>query len=157
METTPWLDKDAREIGNAIELKSISILKKTENSVDDVNISFNRTKSPELNSNECLALAKIVKADSPFFPAVVREDAPVLEVESSALVMFSPCTLNAEEQRGAVEMLRAVKLVTAATLSVADLRRAQKTDLITAALRKCLNQGSLEGTPYKCKEVSEGP
>ncbi len=54
-------------------------------------------------------------------------------------------------------MIRAVKLVNAATHSIADLRRAQKTDLITVALRKCLEQGNLKGTLYECKEAFDDP
>ncbi len=96
-----------------------------------------------------------MKADSPFFPAVVREDEPSLESESSCIVMFSLCALNSEEQRGATEMLKAVKLVSAARHSIAELKRALNTDLITVALRKCLVQGKLQGTPYKCKNTSE--
>ncbi len=79
----------------------------------------------------------------------MRKDERVVEAESSAKVMFSPCTLNTEEQRGAVEMLRAVKLVSAATHSIADLIRAQKTDLVTVALRQCLDQDNLQSTTYK--------
>ncbi len=105
-----------------------------------------------LESNESLALAKKVKADLPFFPALKRDDEPIMDSESRGLVMFSPCTLNAEQQCGATEMLRAVKLVNAATHSIADMKRAQSTDLKTVALRACLDQGKFEGTLYKCKE-----
>ena len=52
-------------------------------------------------------------------------------------------------------MIRAVKLVNAATYSVVDLSRAQRTDLVTAAIRKCMQEGQLKGTPHKMKP-SEG-
>ncbi len=100
----------------------MTLLTKTSDVLSDVN-PISDLSLGKLEPNESLALAKIVKAHSPFFPAVVREDESSLEPESLKIVMYSPCALNAEEQRGATEMLRAVKLVNAAT----NCRSAQMT------------------------------
>ena len=67
------------------ELKLITVLTKTENVVNSVDSSSNNL-SNRLELNESLALAKITKADSPFFPAVVREDEPVQEQGSAGMI-----------------------------------------------------------------------
>ena len=52
-------------------------------------------------------------------------------------------------QKGALQRVRAVKLVNAATYSVADLSRAQRTDLVGAAVKKRMQEGQLKGTFHK--------
>ncbi len=108
-----------------------------------------------LDENESLTLARIAKADSPFVAAVIRDDEPIVEPIVTHIVKFSPGCLNAAEQRGAEEMVRAVRLVNAATYSIADLKRAQQTDMVTLALKRCFEHGNLEGAPWKCKDQGE--
>ncbi len=90
-----------------------------------------------MNKTECLTLAIIAKADSPFVAAVIRDDEPVVEPRVAHIVKFSPGYANAAEQEGAEGMIKAVRLVNAATYLVADLKRAQQTDLVSLALRQC--------------------
>ncbi len=108
-----------------------------------------------LNKTEQLSLAKIVKADSPFVATVVRDEEPVEEPIVTKIIKVSPSNLNAAEQEGASEMVKAVKLVNAATYSISDLKRAQQTDIVTLALKRCLEHGTLEGTPWKCKDKED--
>ena len=69
-----------------------------------------------LTENEQLALAKITKADSPSVSPVVREDEPLtIEPPFTKIVALSAESLNAGAQEGALEMIRAIKLVNAAT------------------------------------------
>ncbi len=105
-----------------------------------------------MNETERLALAKIAEADSPFRPPVVRDDEPRLqEFPSSKIVVLCANSLNAGDQERAVEMIKAVKLVNAATYFISALSRAQRTDLVTVALRKRKEEGPLKGTPHKTK------
>ncbi len=108
-----------------------------------------------LDKTECLTLAKIAKADSPFVAAVIRDDEPVIESRVTHIVKFSPGYANAAEQEGAEDMVKAVRLVNAATYSVADLKRAQQTGLVTLALKRCFEHSSLEGTLWNCKELGD--
>ena len=59
------------------------------------------------------------------------------------------------EQEGAVEMIKAVKLVNVATDSISDLSRAQRTDFVTDALGKRMEVGPLKGTPHKTKPLED--
>ncbi len=180
LQTVPWLDKDGRETTPKMEELACSnneptniekvyqlsqgpkkgpkvrVLKK-DKTVDPTEFPVTESKklcreTPHLTENERLALAKITKADSPFFSPVVREDEPMIaEPPSAKMVALCAESLNAGAQEGDLEMIPAVKLVNAATYSVADLSRAQRTDLVTAAIRKCMQEGQLRGTPHKTK------
>ncbi len=131
-------------------LKSIETLDVSEFPVTMTETTIGQTR--RLNETERLALAKITKADSPFLPPVVRDDEPgAQEFPSSKIVVLCGHSLNAGDQEGAVEMIKAVKLVNAATYSILDLSRAQRTDLVTVALRKRRAEGPLKGTPHKTK------
>ena len=161
LETVPWLNKDGNEIPDEEKMEkteSLRTLKRDQAKTverdqrqnDEAILSEN-----SLNKTERLTLAKIAKADSPFVAAVMRDDEPVIEPRVTHIVKFSPGCVNAAEQEGAEAMIRALRLVNAATYSVADLKRAQQTDLVTLALKRCFEHGSLEGTPWKCKELGD--
>ncbi len=159
LETVSWLDKDGREKPDDEKLSvkkcgkvatsptdtmgsvQVRVLKKGE--IPDaeqfpVTITTGVEAPPgRLAEVEKLALAKIVKADSPFVSPVIRDDEPsAVELPTSQIVALCAESLNAGGQEGALELIKAVKLVNAATYSISDLRRAQCTDLITVAPRK---------------------
>ena len=88
--------------------------------------------------------------------AVARDDEPVAEPKVNRIVKFSPRYANAAEQEGAEGMIKAIRLVNAETYSIADIIRAQQTDMVTLALKQCFEHGNLDGAPWKCKEKRDG-
>ena len=140
LETVPWLDKDGREAAEEAlkELPSVAhsetpsvarsgaqpsqllsqvrILKSSETldvskyPATRTEVTIDRTR--RVNETERLALAKIAKADSPFLPSVVRDDQPGLQKSpASKIIVLCADSLNAGEQEGALEMIKAIKLV----------------------------------------------
>ncbi len=142
LETTPWLDKDGRELPEQEKVNSaareevrISILRPGE----VVNPEIFPVESREaceteslveqeeecLNPAECMALALIAKDSAPNFPPVVRNEDLAIEPQFQSIKMITPGNVNDDKQVN--EFARAMRLIGAATYSLNDLQRAQRT------------------------------
>ncbi len=118
METVPWLNMDGNEIPEGEkknQTETLRILKHDDSLTPEA--SFPCTKAEpskqaenSLNEADQLSLAKILKANSPFVATVVRDEGPVDEPMVTKIVKVRPSNLNAAEQEGASEMVKAVKL-----------------------------------------------
>ncbi len=145
LEAVPWLNRDGNEIPDEAEMEkteSLRILKRDQLKVKENGECQQQKDEKALDENslrktESLTLAKLAKADAPCVAAVIRDDEPVMESRVAHIVKLSPGYANAAEQEGAEGINRAVRLVSAAIWSVADLKRAQQSDMVTLALKRC--------------------
>ncbi len=115
LETTPWLDKDGRELPEqektdcaTREEVKISILLSDEVIEPEVfPVEPREVQETEmlvaqeeecLNPVECMALALNGKDSAPDFPPVVRDEELVVEPQFQSIKMITPGNLNADEK-----------------------------------------------------------
>ena len=123
----PWLNKDGNEIPDEERLEKTESLRILKQ--DQSRATENDRQDAETNKNS------------------------LNKTESSTLAKVTTSDWTFDHLN--IRMISAVMLVNAATYSVADLKRAQQTERVTLALKRCFEHRKLDSTPWKCKEQGD--